>query len=173
MDKKERISKQLKMNRTGFSVLMTQVKALQGSHGLYAHFIDEFKTLKKQVKELAKSMENDKNISKLPLELNSLSLARSFFKFISNPHPYPHHLNDLTSFMGASDNIYLKINILERFLHSVDRIDPNFYQNPLHKQEVKQVIIQSLEDLYDQVEEMEEEEELESQEDYLLDDEPD
>jgi predicted transcriptional regulator len=53
----------------------------------------------------------------------------------------------------------------------MDKIDPNFYENPEHKQEVKQVIIQTLEDLYDEIEELEEEEEDYDDEDYLIEDE--
>ncbi len=167
----ETIARALKLNRVGFSVVMTQVKALQGTHGVFKQFIQEIKTFVKQTEELQKEYPDQKRDLMIPKELNVLNLARKFQSFISTSHPYPHHLLDIVKELGLEDKIYMKVNILERFLHATDKIDPNFFQNPEHKQEVKQVIMQTLEDLYDEIEDLEEEEELEGMDGLLLKDE--
>lgn len=165
MNKSEQISKELQLNRAGMTVIMTQVKALQGSYSLFKQFEEELVTLKKQMRELEKSIDPDSvGNMRLPKNLNMFTMARGYHSLIANAHPYPHHLTEIADQLGARDNIYLKINILERFLHAVDKVDPHFYQNPLHKQEVRKTIMTTLEDLYDKIEEMEEEAELEEQE---------
>jgi hypothetical protein len=167
MSKEEQISKALHLNRAGMTVIMTQVKALQGSFSIFKQFEEELTTLKKQMQELEKSIDPELFDLTLPKELNMISMTRGYHALIENPHPYPHHLTEIADGLGARDNIYLKINILERFLHAVDKIDPHFYQNPLHKQEVRKTIMTTLEDLYDKLEEMEEEAELEESERFL------
>lgn len=171
MENPKQISKQLKLNRSGMHVVMSQVKALQGTFSIYMHFKDELKTLKKQLSELSKSIKDAKMDCSLPKKVTMFSLADSYHKYISNPHPYPHHLLEIANNLGFNENTYLQINLFERFLHAVDKIDPHFYQNPLHKQEVKQVLMQTLEDLYEKVEEMEENAELEEDDDLLLEEE--
>ncbi|MFT4554566.1 MAG: hypothetical protein ACI9S8_003220 [Chlamydiales bacterium] len=164
MKKNEQISKELQLNRAGMTVVMTQVKALQGSFSLFKQFEEEIVTMKKQLQELEKSVDADNVDLKIPKRLNVFTMARGYHNLIANPHPYPHHLLEIADSLGAQDNIYLKINILERFLHAVDKVDPHFYQNPLHKQEVRKTIMSTLEDLYDKLEEIEEEAEIEEQE---------
>ena len=166
MAKKDQIAKDLKLNHAGWSVLMLQIKSLQGAHGFYKHFHEEMRTLKRQLKELEKAERIIDDSISLPEQVDAMSLTRSYFKFISNIHPYPHHLTEIAEELGIVQSIYLKTNVFERFLHAVDKIDPNFYQNPLHRQEVKNVLMQTLEDLYDELEEREEEAQME-EEDYL------
>lgn len=161
MDEASHISKHLRLNRSGMQVLMTQIKCLQGSYHIFTVFDQEMKTLFQQQK-----MQQSQDLDFDPEILNMYNMARSYQKFISNPHPYPHQLKELAAELGAASNIYLEVQILERFLHAVDKINPNFYQNPLHKQEVAQVILQTLEDLYDEIEEIEEEDD--DQGEYLL-----
>ncbi len=163
----KQVAAELKLNRSGFSVLMSQVKAVQGAHTLYKHFRDEVKTFRQQIKEIQKGNEE---IS-LPKYCDAVSLAQGFYELFCQPHPYPHHIKDIMENLQANTSPYLQVSVLERFLHSMDKIDPNFYENPEHKQEVKQVIIQTLEDLYDEIEELEEEEEDYDDEDYLIEDE--
>lgn len=165
MSDKEQISKDLQLNRSGWSTIMLQVRSLQGCHSFFKHFKDEFKTFKRQLRELEKSERAVDDSIAITEKLNADNLARGYFKLIRNIHPYPHHLGEIAEDLQVGNSLYLKINVFERFLHAVDKIDPNFYQNPLHKQEVKEVIMNTLEDLYDQLEEKEEEAEVE--EDYL------
>ena len=167
MSKEEQISKELQLNRAGMTVIMTQVKALQGSFSIFKQFEEELVTLRKQMHELEKSVEREDVDLEIPSGLNFVTMTRGFHSLIANPHPYPHHLLEVADNLGARENIYLKINILERFLHTVDKIDPHCYQNPLHKQEVRKTIMTTLEDLYDKLEEEEDEAELEESERFL------
>lgn len=148
----------LKLNRAGFAVLMMEVKALQGVMGVFTQFENELKTLKKQINAINKEYETG---IVFPEVLNPMELTRAFFELSKQAHPYPHHLDVILGDLEADTSVYLKSGVLERFLHSLDRVAPNFYQSHLHKMEVKEVIIQMLEDCYDEIEDLQEEAELE------------
>ncbi|SCA62962.1 hypothetical protein SCG7109_AG_00090 [Chlamydiales bacterium SCGC AG-110-M15] len=156
-NKKESQATRLEMNRSGFAVLMMEVKALQGVSGVYNQFENEYKTLGKQIKAIANDIDEEIPLSE---KLNIVEFARGFFQLTKQVHPYPHHLEDILENMGANKHVYIKTAVLERFLHSLDRVAPSFFQSHLHKTEVKQVIIQTLEDCYDEIEDLEEEAEL-------------
>ena len=160
------LANKLEMNRAGFAVLMLEVKSLQGASGVFHQFQNEYKTIKQNIKKMQESFEDEIDLA-LPKELDFIALAKGFLSIIKQSHLYPHHLEEITQELG-SKNVYIKMVILERYLHSLDRVAPNFYQGKRHKAEIKQVIIQVLEDCYDEIEELEEEAEDEGNENPLL-----
>jgi hypothetical protein len=145
MDTEKKNKKELDLNQAEFSTLMMYVKSVQSGYFLFKQFDEEFKTLKKQ----------DINV---PENISPIFLAKSFFTYIKQTHPYPHQLND-TFTTASTDDINVKIGVLERYLHAIDKIDPNFFDGSKHKQDCRNVIIQVLEDFYDELEDLEDEEE--------------
>lgn len=132
--------------------LMTEVKSVQATLGVFAFFKNRQSLIKQQF-ELEER--------EVPKEVNFESLARAFMHIAGERYPTAQKIDQEAKTLNVDRDTAEKMIVLEQMRDAVKQVSTRVYRSPEHRDQVHQVLIECLEEIYDQMEAEAEQEELE------------
>lgn len=131
--------------------LITEVRSVQATLGVYAFFKGRNGLIKQQF---------EKEGAQIPPELNFENLARGFMQIAAERYPTSQKVQQEAKRLGVDNQLAGKMIALEQLRDAVRQVSTRVYRSTEHRDQVTAAIIECLEEVYDQMEVEEENEEL-------------
>lgn len=136
------------ISRAELKKLIDDARALQAILGVYTFFQSRINLMRNLF---------DKHELPMPPTLNYETLAKRFMALLKERYISPERVFQQARFLGISDQIVPQIIAYTQMRDAIRGVATRLYRNDQHRQEVLQALIETLEELDDQLEEEEEE----------------